>query len=486
MGGKIQGYLTVYLSIVLAIILSLFLTLFEGARRNTIRTETEVVMDISMNSIMAEYHRELFHQYNLLAIDSSYGTDVVGMDHTAGRLDDYLMVNMTPHYENLGILSSLWFRNLLCMYSETPKMTEVSILTDYNGQVFRNAAAKAICDDVGMEAFLKFCQWLQVIQINDLENQKPKEERKSILDQLAKYTGKEVQIEEDLWKELQVDNPTQQLDEQREADILQVVFSDTSGLSQKELSGVQMIYDRMQQNAVSVGNASKPSAILGSDLLEQFLFFTYCTRYFGHYGQEKQAGALTYQMEYLLAGKQKDTDNLRDVMLLIGDLREMANMIYLYQDSVKNKEAEAIAQVLAAIILMPETMELFKALVIMGWAYAESIYDLKQLYNGKRVPLLKTSTTWHSGLLGALRGEMETEEMKTTGLCYEDYLILLSALQDPNVIVGRAMNLVESDIRQTSGNSHFRLDACYVSVQAKVTVKSTYGYEFMIERKKQY
>ena len=81
-----RGYLTIYISLTLTIMLSLCLTLIEGARQNTIRLETECVMDIALNSILAEYHRELFAQYNLFYIDSSYGSDYPSYYNTEARL----------------------------------------------------------------------------------------------------------------------------------------------------------------------------------------------------------------------------------------------------------------------------------------------------------------------------------------------------------------------------------------------------------------
>ena len=75
---KQNGYLTVYLALVLAVMLSLYLALIEGVRSNAIRLEAECVTDIGLNSVMAEYHRELLNRYNLFAVDSSYGTARAG------------------------------------------------------------------------------------------------------------------------------------------------------------------------------------------------------------------------------------------------------------------------------------------------------------------------------------------------------------------------------------------------------------------------
>ena len=69
-----RGYITVFLSLSLTLILSLVFTVIEGARISAIRMKFECVADIGMNSVLAEYHRELLEQYDLLFVDTAYGS----------------------------------------------------------------------------------------------------------------------------------------------------------------------------------------------------------------------------------------------------------------------------------------------------------------------------------------------------------------------------------------------------------------------------
>ena len=48
---KLKGYITVYLSLIVGLLLTLTMTLIEGVRRQTLRFETECVMDAGLNSI---------------------------------------------------------------------------------------------------------------------------------------------------------------------------------------------------------------------------------------------------------------------------------------------------------------------------------------------------------------------------------------------------------------------------------------------------
>ena len=52
-------------------------------------------------------------------------------------------------------------------------------------------------------------------------------------------------------------------------------------------------------------------------------------------------GALQYELEYILAGKNSDIENLRWVAGRLILFREAANAVYLYSDRVKVAEADA-------------------------------------------------------------------------------------------------------------------------------------------------
>lgn len=71
-----RGYITVFLSLSLTLILSLVFTVIEGARISAIRMKFECVADIGMNSVLAEYHRELLKQYDLLFVDTSMAAPI--------------------------------------------------------------------------------------------------------------------------------------------------------------------------------------------------------------------------------------------------------------------------------------------------------------------------------------------------------------------------------------------------------------------------
>lgn len=479
-----SGYLTVYLALVLTVLLSLCLMLIEGVRSNASRIETECVTDIGLNSILAEYHRELLRQYNLFSIDSSYGTQRLGVEDMTQHLKTYLERNFS--LEDI-FLSDFFYRDFLAIQVESIEMTGASIMTDEAGAVFRRRAVEAVKSDYNLTLIQDLQQWMEVIESNGLRERDVAKEKSIVDEQIQKYNGSEIQISETETGTVQVQNPTGDLEKTRQEGILKYVVEDVNTLSAKSIMQADLIFARMEQGQINRGNMPLQELSEADQFLEKFLFQEYLMRYMGHYGAEKKTGALSYQIEYLIAGNDTDVANLKEVVNTLCFIREAANALYIFTDKEKCMEAEVVATVLAALLQVPELASLLKTALLLGWAYAESLYDVEQLLSGGRVPLIKDKTTWHYDLDSALSlKDTKGTDTVTDGLCYEDYLRLFLLFEDMNTLTGRAMNVVEADIRLTSGNAFFRLDNCYDRVEFCIHVKSKYGYEYEITRKKGY
>lgn len=154
---KENGYMTIYLALTLGVMISLCLALIEGCRYRGICLETECVMDIGMDSILAEYHRELFAQYNLFAVDCSYGTE-----HGTTKLtEEHLLEYMNHNFSLEDIfLDKFLYRDFFALEAEKAEMTKAAFVTDGDGEVFRRMAVDAIEDDVGIGLLQQIKEWV--------------------------------------------------------------------------------------------------------------------------------------------------------------------------------------------------------------------------------------------------------------------------------------------------------------------------------------
>lgn len=474
-----NAYLTVYLALCMTLILSLYLVLIDGARRGGAAMEATCAAEMGMQNIMAEYHRELLNQYNLFAIDSSYGTDVSGRKNTEAHLMEYLKKNLSTD----NVLGQYLYRDLFGLRADDAELTGVSILTDENGAVFRSMAIEAVRDDVGLSLLDKVQEWMSVVEVNGLGEADYDEEQRKLDETLEDYDGKEVQISETETVYLEVENPAAQLNAKRALGILCLVTGDAQALSDKGIDSTTLVGHRMKQGNVNSGNMKVQSS---DGLWNRILFQEYLLRYLECYGSGEGGGALDYQIEYLIAGKNYDTDNLQSVANRLSALREAANVIYLLTDAEKSMEIQEAAILACGLIALPELIPIMEAAILFGWAYAESIYDVKTLMAGGKVPLIKDKSSWHYALENALWGNTDDSPGGGNGLTYQDYLRILMTLTDLDTLTARAMDMVEADIRLTPGNARFRMDACYAEVEAVMDISSSFGYKFELRRGRAY
>ncbi len=478
-----NAYLTVWLALCLMLVLSLFLVLVDGARRNGGRLEVECVTDIGLQSIMAEYHRELVKQYNIFAIDASYGKGICSKENTESHLKAYLEKNLS--WDDI-LLSQFLYRDFFGLKLKKAELSKVSILTDGKGAVFREKAVEALGDDVGLGLLKDLQAWMRVIEVNGLDNGDTEEEKHNLDAEVESYNGTYIEEEKDVWVPFYVENPTKALEEKRRLGILKLVTEDEEQLSQKVLALDHLIMNRMQQGTVNQGNVKLSGQSGLESLAERFLFQEYLLKYMGRYGCEQEEDVLKYQVEYLVSGKGSDVENLRSVAGRLCAIREAANALYLLSDNEKRMEAQLIAEVASALLWLPELAPVLEAAILLGWAFAESVYDVKSPLNGGRIPLVKNDESWHYSLSATLWGDLQEETREGSGMSYADYLRVFMMFTDLETLTGRAMNMVEADVRSTPGNAAFRLDGCLVQVEADIQIDSEFGYQYTIIRQAGY
>ena len=331
---------------------------------------------------------------------------------------------------------------------------------------------------------------MQKVEINGLEDGK-EEARKQELDEeigewVEKYDGQMVEVNEDQWERAEVRNPTDGLEAKKRMGLLRLVLEDEASVSPNIIHTGSLVQERMRQGRINRGNMAWEEAEGAGQMAERFLFQEYLLRYMGRYGREHEEDALRYQIEYLITGKESDLENLKGVVNRLCILREGANAMYLMSNERKRAEIRLVAAAACTVIALPALTPLLESAILLAWAYAESVYDVKSLLAGGKVPLLKDDGSWHYSLSAALNGSLRDETTGGEGLGYEDYLRIFMMLTDADKITARAMDMVEADIRRTPGNAAFRLDGCFRAIEAHVRIGSTHGYQYDITRQKSY
>ncbi len=456
-----EGYLSIYMSLTLLVMLSLCLTLIEGARRSCSRLEAECAVDIGLNSVMAEYHRELFRQYNLFYIDSSYGTPVPSYCNTQNRLEYYVEENLNIRE---GDGPSKVYKDFLGLELLDASVYEVAFATDDNGMRFQKKASQVMLDEVGIGYVEDVLTWIGMVDAYKLTEFNLEEERHKITREIEEVVGKE-SVGYDFPMPMDYISVLS-----GQGLLMNLINSDKISNQKVDLS--THISKRRQNGALNSGNASSSESI---STVDRILFHEYVINHAGYYGQEKEGSLLKYQVEYVLHGADSDKENFVNVVTKLFLIRGAANVIHIYSDSVKMGAVRAVAY--ATTGLFPELEPIVEAALVLGWAYVESLYDVKVLLSGGKVPLLKNATDWHYDLGSILYSvDMEVGDENQRGLQYKDYLHILLYLTNSQKLTFRFMDLMEMDIRITDGNAEFRMDGCIEWMSVQAIVRSRMGY----------
>ncbi|MEN2776895.1 DUF5702 domain-containing protein [Acetivibrio clariflavus] len=124
------------------------------------------------------------------------------------------------------------------------------------------------------------------------------------------------------------------------------------------------------------------------------------------------------EIEYIIGGKDNEKANIRNVMTKILIIRIALNSLHIFLDPAKMKDIVATAKKLAAVVSPPIAVFLIPLvtfLIVISWAAAESVIDLKLLMRGESVPIFKTRKDW---ILSA-EGGLEKLKEKITGTLVE-------------------------------------------------------------------
>lgn len=473
--SKPKGYLTVFLALSLTVLLSLCLTLVEGARNNGARFMAEYALDVGMNSILAEYHRELLKQYDVFFVDTSYGSSLPSGYKTADHLRRYMDRNFSC--EDLGI--GIFNQDLYGLSVQNIRLGNLAVATDEQGKVFRKQAIQYMYDKYGLSLLSEVEQWEKVVKEYNLDDSDVTERRQAVDGRIAALDGTQIQVSEEEWVEVDVDNPADQVNVQRNKGVLLLAVKDTDHLSNAGLSKSQAASNReLYRGQGPIAQRS------GQETLPELLLFDeYILEKCSFYGEELDKSHMKYQVEYILAGKDNDLDNLKSIASRLLLIREAANVAYLFADSGKRAQASALAATVSAVLLLPELQLLLEYSILFAWAFAESVYDVRSLFDGGKVPILKTESTWHTDI-GALfeAAAGESGGKSEIGLSYEDYLRVLLKMTDTNIKTMRLLDMVELDIRKTAGNQNFRIDGCIDGMRIEANIISRYGYAFVLQR----
>lgn len=480
---KNKGAVTIYICLVLVFLIPIFLMILGLARYNAMQVQVECAADMSTDSVLAEYHRELLDDFGLLFVDTAYGGSYGSLDKTLEHLEEYLDFNLNPD-KNLLLFGS---RDLFDLQVVTSEITEVSRATDEDGAVFRYMVQSYMLDKYGLSYIDKIKDFVSVAEKQKYDDIDIKKDNEEAQKQLVNFDPAEEKGTD--FSDVKVEDPVSSVSNLRKLGILTLVCSDEVSVKKIEKNTYASKRDLIK------GDGMRDNWKSRNALEDTLLFNEYVMQECGNYQKKKDGSRLDYQAEYVVCGKDNDTDNLTGVANRLLLIRGAANTIYFLTDTVKQNEVRAVAEGIAAACMIPEFYMIFEVAIDAAWIYAESVYDVRLLFNGEAVPLITTEKDWNLSLesimddpesaitnMSGTEEEYSDEPGDMLNMKYADYLRLLLYSTFKRDITFRMMDIVEMDIREKTGKESFRLDECVAGYTVQIGIVSRYGYEYLYER----
>ena len=430
--GKERGSITLFLALILSLLLSLVCTSIESVRMASARTQILNSMDIGLYSVFGQYDRKLLEEYDLFALDGSMGGGQLNLAKICDNLESYMKPVLKQNSQKLELHQS--------------GLTGYRLLTDECGEVFYQASQKS----------------RQAAQ--EAENRQQQEGQ--ISTQPAPTQP-------------QADNPISIIKRIMKMGILELVLPPGREISTRTVSKDTMVSGRQLQQGMEMPDGVTADSSYTSGVL----FQQYLMNHLGNYTDPSKE-SLAYQMEYVFGGRDNDIDNLKSVASKLLFIREGVNFACLMADNVKRTEAQALAAAIASGFLVPPAAVVIESALLLCWAFAESVLDVRELFAGGKIPLVKTSADWQislSNLSSLMEGLDSMRKNNEHGLSYEDYLQVLILPVSKEKKVMRAMDMIEDAIRK-KGRANFYMDSCVVALEAFAEVKANRKKEFQVIR----
>lgn len=379
--------------------------------------------------------------------------------------------------------------NLLRIEQEAIDYDSYTLLTDYEGEVFTAAVAAYMKQNLPAELVHKvkdrYDEMKGVTEQNSYQHNSVGNALDSVKDPEKYIQESGIEVTDEMREKVKVDPkdlPNVSKEEVQgtlenvgkiQADgILSMVLPAGTQISGKGFSG----NDRVSLRYRELGkNPQKPTiGFADKAILEQYI-----VEYLSNFVDQQEGHAMDYELEYILAGKENDPENLKNVVERILATREAANFAYLFTDSAKQSEALAMAVLLAGPTANPVVIEAIKLGLITSWAFCESILDMRTLLSGERIPFAKSTATWTSSLanISQLLSGYTKAISSPMGLSYTDYLGTMIMLEPLETIAYRTMDVQEYTVRQSTGYANFRMD--HVTCNMELTIQYQHDSVFL-------
>lgn len=476
---KKKGSVTVFFSLFMAVLLILIQVIFHSVQIAGGRVQAEAGVEEGLYSIFAGYHRELLKRYHVFLLDGGYGTGKLQPGYMYRILEESLTKSCFPG----KLLADVYGENLWKIYSKSGAIQGYTLATDQNGQAFKMQAVDYMKETVGIQGIQLLAEKMQMEHMV-IKEQQEKGESMQAEQALETYEKEKVQQEEnteEIYPKEDFVNPLEVIGQLRKRGILALVLPEEVFISQGQMENA-VSKRKCEQGMGTIYCGENPDTLWNNLAFQEYMM-RHLVSYTDRAEEGRAAKEISYQLEYAAVGKATDMENLKAVVTRLLAIREMSNMVFLLQNPSRQAQIHEMALLICSYLGVPFLEGVVSLALQAAWAFGESVLDVRQLLQGKKVPLIKTERSWNLSLqsLGNLPQVLQETGEEQEGMNYEEYLRILLFTGNIQEQVMRTMDIVEQEIKNTEGNRNFRMDLCLSYLKAEMEVNCC-GRDFLIQR----
>lgn len=192
--------------------------------------------------------------------------------------------------------------------------------------------------------------------------------------------------------------------------------------------------------------------------LSKIKYICYGNEQFSCYTEDKER-TTKYGVEYLLAGKKEEKDNLLHVINKLIRIRLLLNFVTIVADSTLQQKSMATATALAGFTGMPPVIYAVQYVILLILAFEEACVDVTALLEGKAVPAVKSAADLKveyeeiclaSKTLFRRKAAQYSETGNSLGrnVTYKQYLWLFLLGESADNLHERSLDLIQYDLRE--------------------------------------
>lgn len=443
-----RAEVTAFLSLIFILLVSFTGGIMESASIEMAKNYRRTDVNRAVESVFAEYQKELLEEYDIFALEGTY---------ESGAYDEQLVRNRLDYFGAGGMDNGI---------------SRIQFLTDNGAQAFYE---QAVC-------FMEHKYGISNVRdkVSQTDAWKMQEERSEDYEKESRQQSEEFEslLEESGSSLPQKDNPIAQASKLREKPLLELIMPEGASVSDKEINLTECPSGRKRNKGY--GDFSDVAESPGA--MSALLFGEYLLDHFSMAADREPKRTLDYELEYICAGKESDRENLEAVAKKLLMMRFASNYLFLQGSSPKRAEAEALALTLCTLAAVPVLEQAAAQMILLAWAFGESVMDLRSLLKGGRIPLAKTEKSWQLSLSGLMKlgesGEVNDGKDLSEGLLYKEYLRILLFLEKPEKAGMRALDLIEQNMKKVYGKTFYRADYCISRMEIKSTVQFRRGITY--------